>query len=98
MFFLHDLWMGRISPIERCVQKGSEFDNLLSESAQLEADFCCNLTKDQRTVYEELYDKHIRMMAISEEECFIEGFQMGARVLLDILVNYRPSGMPLINS
>ena len=98
MFFLHDLWMGRISPIERSVRKGSEFSNLLSESAQLEADFCRNLTKDQRTVYEELYDKHIRMMAISEEECFIEGFQMGARVILDILVNYRPSGMPLINS
>ena len=98
MFFLHDLWMGRISPIERSVQKGSEFSNLLSQSAQLEADFCCNLTNDQRSAYEELYDKHIRMMAISEEECFIEGFQMGARVILDILVNYRPSGMPLINS
>ena len=98
MFFLHDLWMGRISPIERSVQKGSEFDNLLSESAQLESDFCHGLTKDQRSAYEELYDKQIRMMSIAEEECFIEGFQMGARVILDILVNYRPSGMPLINS
>ena len=98
MFFLHDLWMGRISPIERSVRKGSEFSNLLSESAQLEADFCRGLTNDQKATYEALYDKHIRMMAISEEECFIEGFQMGARVLLDILVNYRPSGMPLINS
>ena len=98
MFFLHDLWMGRISPIERSIQKGSEFDALLSQSAQQEADFCRSLTQAQKTAYEELYDKHIRMMAISEEECFIEGFQMGARVILDILVNYRPSGMPLINS
>ena len=98
MFFLHDLWMGRISPIERSVQKGSEFDNLLSESAQLESDFCHGLTKDQRSAYEELYDKQIRMMAISEEECFIEGFQMGARVILDVLVNYRPSGMPLAST
>ena len=98
MFFLHDLWMGRISPIERSVQKGSEFSNLLSQSTQMEADFCRGLTQDQKATYEELYDKHIRMMAISEEECFIEGFQMGARVILDILVNYRPSGMPLINS
>ena len=98
MFFLHDLWMGRISPIERNIQKGSKFDDLLSQSAQLEADFCRGLTQDQKATYEELYDKHIRMMAISEEECFIEGFQMGARVILDILVNYRPSGIPLINS
>ena len=98
MFFLHDLWMGRISPIERSVQKGSEFDNLLSESAQLESDFCHGLTKDQRSAYEELYDKQIRMMSIAEEECFIEGFQMGARVILDILVNYRPSGMPLAST
>ena len=98
MFFLHDLWMGRISPIERSVQKGSEFSNLLSQSTQMEADFCRGLTQDQKATYEELYNKYIRMMAISEEECFIEGFQMGARVILDILVNYRPSGMPLINS
>ena len=83
MFFLHDLWMGRISPIERSVQKGSEFSNLLSESAQLESNFCHSLTQDQKTAYEALYDKHIRMMAISEEECFVEGFQMGARVILD---------------
>ena len=98
MFFLHDLWMGRISPIERSIKKGSEFDALLSQSAQQEADFCRGLTQAQKVTYEELYDKHIRMMAISEEECFIEGFQMGARVILDILTNYRPSGMPLQNS
>ena len=98
MFFLHDLWMGLISPIERIVQKGSEFSNLLSESTQLESDFCRSLTQDQKTTYEELYDKHIRMMAISEEECFVEGFQMGARVILDILVNCRTSGMPQYNS
>ena len=98
MFFLHDLWMGRISPIERSIQKSSEFDALLSQSAQQEADFCRGLTQDQKATYEELYDKHIRMMAISEEECFIEGFQMGARIILDILTNYRPSGIPMVNS
>ena len=98
MFFLHDLWMGRISPIERSIQKGSEFDALLSQSAQQEADFCRGLTNDQKATYEELYDKHIRMMSIAEEECFIEGFQMGARAILDILVNYRPSGMPLAST
>ena len=98
MFFLHDLWMGRISPIERSIQKGSEFDTLLSQSAQQEADFCRGLTNDQKVSYEALYDKHIRMMAISEEECFVEGFQMGARMILDILTNYRPSGMPMVNS
>ena len=78
--------------------KGSEFGNLLNESTQLESDFCRGLTQDQKVSYEKLYDKHIRMMAISEEECFIEGFQMGARVILDILVNYRPSGMPLAST
>ena len=98
MFFLHDLWMGRISPIERSIQKGSEFDDLLSESAQQEADFCHSLTQAQKAIYEELYNKHIRMMAISEEECFIEGFQMGARMILDVLTNYRPSGVTFENS
>ena len=91
MFFLHDLWMGRISPIERSIQKGSEFDDLLSQSAQQEADFCRSLTQAQKTAYEELYDKHIRMMAISEEECFIDGFRMGALMMADILMAPRIS-------
>ena len=54
MFFLLDLWMGRISPIERSIQKGSEFGKLLSQSAQQEADFCRGLTNNQKATYEAL--------------------------------------------
>ena len=98
MFFLHDLWQGNISPSERSIKSGSEFGKILSQSADLEAKFCKSLNQDQQAAYEELYDKHIRMMAISEEECFIEGFQMGARMILDVLTNYQPSGVTFENT
>ena len=98
MFILHDLWQGRISPIERSFRPGSEFGNLLHQSAELESQFCKTLNKDQKTVYEEIYDKQIRMMSIAEEECFIEGFQVGARMILDVLTNYQSSGIPLADS
>lgn len=79
MFFLHDLWMGRISPHRAQYPEGQRVRESSQPDAQLEADFCRSLTQDQKATYEELYDKHIRMMAIFEEECFIEGFQMRAR-------------------
>ena len=56
MFFLHDLWMGRISPIERSVQKGSEFSNLLNQSTQME----CHVNDGEGVGYGILVRRHDR--------------------------------------
>ena len=90
MYILHDLWQGHISPCERRVQKGSEFAKLLHSSAELEAAFCKGLTKEQNHAYDELNNSQMQMMSLAQEECFIEGFQIGARMILDVLINYQP--------
>ena len=91
MYMLHDLWQGNLSPSERRIQKGSEFAKLLHNSAELEAAFCKGLTKDQNRAYDELNNSQMQMMSLAEEECFIEGFQIGARMILDVLINYQPN-------
>ena len=94
MNILHDLWRG-ISPCERRVRKGSEFAKLLHSSAELEAAFCKGLTKEQIQAYDELNNSQMQMMSLAEEECFIEGFQIGARMILDVLINYQPNQLEL---
>lgn len=87
MHILHDLWRGNITPCERHIRKGSEFAKLLHNSAELEATFCKDLTKDQQQAYDELNSSQMQMMSIAEEECFIEGFRIGAQIVLDVLTN-----------
>ena len=95
MYILHDLWQGNISPCERRIQKGSEFAKLLHNSAELEAAFCKGLTKDQNRAYDELNNSQMQMMSLAQEECFIEGFQIGARMTLDVLTKYHPHQIQL---
>jgi hypothetical protein len=90
MYMLHDLWQGNISPSERLIQKGSEFAKLLHNSAELEAAFCKGLTKDQNRACDELNNSQMQMMSLAQKECFIEGFQIGARMILDVLTKYQP--------
>lgn len=94
MYILHDLWQGHITPCERHIRKGSDFAKLLHNSAELEAAFCKTLTKEQKTAYEDLSLSQMQMMGLAEEECFIEGFQIGARMILDVLTNYDPVRFP----
>lgn len=91
MYLLHDLWEGRISPCERHIRKGSEYAKLLHTSAELVTAFCKTLSKEQEAAYEEVHSNQMQMMSVAEEECFIEGFQIGARMILDVLTNYRPN-------
>jgi len=35
------------------------------------------------------------MMSLAQEECFIEGFQTGARMILDVLTKYHPHQIQL---
>ena len=91
MHILHNLWRGNVTPCERHVQKGSDFAKLLHISAELEAAFCKALSKEQQATYEDLHSAQMQMMALAEEECFVEGFQIGARMILDVLTNYQPN-------
>ena len=89
MFVLRELWRGNISPNERHIRKNSEYATLLQENTRLEDAFCGTLTAEQKKAYNDIYGGQVRMMSISEEEAFIQGFRIGARMLLDVFEDYK---------
>ena len=89
MFVLRELWRGNIMLSERQIRKNSEYATLLHENAELEHTFCETLTAEQKKAYNNIYGGQVRMMSISEEEAFIQGFRIGAGMLLDVIENYK---------
>lgn len=89
MYVLKDLWRGHISPRERYVCSNSEYQRVsykLCEELDL---FMENLTIEQREQYEKLEGLQFELMNISEEDTFIVGFRLGARMVLDVVGEYR---------
>ena len=89
MFVLRELWRGNITPGERQIRKNSEYATLLQENTELEHTFCETLTAEQKKTYNDIYGGQVRMMSISEEEAFIQGFRIGSRMLLDVIEDYK---------
>ena len=89
MFVLHELWRGNVMLSERQIRKNSEYATLLQENTELEHIFCETLTAEQKKAYNDIYGGQVRMMSISEEEAFIQGFRIGSRMLLDVIEDYK---------
>lgn len=88
MYILNDLWYGNITPRERYIRSGSEYQKLSDQfSSQLTA-FVKELSHDHRKQYESIEDLRARLNLISEEDSFVIGFRLGARIILDIVGDY----------
>ena len=85
MFVLDKLWRGEISPSERLVRPGSDYQKLSTqrnaESKRL-LEMISPEAKEQLEVVETL---RCDMTMLSEEDTFICGFQLGARLMMDII-------------
>lgn len=89
MYVLEKLWRGEISPTERCIRRGSKYqqasitfcermDNLLSE-----------LPSDTSKKLEALSDLKSDVTMMENEDFFIYGFRLGAGMVLDIIGDYK---------
>lgn len=88
MYVLEKLWRDGISPSERLVRPGSDYQKT-STQRNTEMKRLLELlspeAKAQLEVVEELkYD----MTMLSEEDVFICGFRLGARLMLDVMGAY----------
>ena len=93
MLILEKLWNGEISPWERAVQENSEYEALSHRTAELQSMIYKELSAEGRAVFDEYNDKEEQLADISEQDAFIKGVQIGARLVLDILGDY-PSQLP----
>ena len=85
MAILEELYNGNISPVEKCIKKGSEYHKLnVALMEQLE-EFTQALTDAQKRKYEKIIDGIYGLNAVVEKERFEDGFCLGAKLVLEII-------------
>ena len=88
MTILNELYNGNIEPAQRFVKKGSEYQSLQNEFAEMAEQLTATLNKEQKQLFLKVEDVLLNLNSISEEEIYIDGFCTGAKMLLEIL-NYK---------
>ena len=85
MYVLDKLWRGEITPSERLVRSGSDYQKVSSQrNAEMKRllELLSPEATEQLEIVETLkYD----MTMLSEEDVFICGFRLGARIILDVI-------------
>ena len=88
MYALEDLWEGKIAPSDRGFQKGSKYEALTEQAHGFMESFRKELSAEGKRAWENYEDLQAELAEISEQDTFIRGFRLGARVILDVIGEY----------
>lgn len=88
MYVLRDLWRGEISPTDRRVRQGSEYQQRAAEVRKQMMEFAKVLSPEAKERMETITDLKHSLSMLAEEDVFIYGFRLGARMMLDIMGSY----------
>ncbi len=85
MAILEELYNGNIVPSEKFIKKGGEYQKVNDELSEKIEKLTCTLNSKEKDLCEEIGDGICKLSYISEKECFIEGFRLGAQIMREIL-------------
>ena len=88
MYILRDLWRGEISPTDRRVRQGSEYQQRAAEVRKQMMEFAQVLSPEDKKRMEAINDERHSLSMMEEEDVFIYGFRLGARMMLDVMGDY----------
>ena len=88
MYVLKELWRGEISPTDRRVRQGSEYQQTAKEVREKMGEFLEMLTPEAREQLEAINDLKSDLCVMANEDYFIYGFRLGARMILDVIGDY----------
>ena len=88
---LEELYHGNIAPSSKCSDRDSEyvkFLKIISDNEQKLTAFLHGVPETEREqhLFSQLINAQNEVLDFSERERFIEGFQLGARFLLDTFI------------
>ena len=89
MYVLRELWRGEVSPTDRRVRQGSEYQQRAAEARKQIAEFAAMLSPEGKEQMETINDLNHDLSMMAEEDVFIYGFRMGARMILDVIGDYK---------
>lgn len=88
MDVLRELWRGDISPTDRRVRQGSEYQQTAKEIREKMGEFLEMLSPEARERLEAINDLKSDLSVMANEDYFLYGFRLGARMILDIIGDY----------
>ena len=86
MLFLEEFWNGNIAPGEGRYHSNKEYKDAWRLLEQLEDELKKRLSSEEWELFTRYQDAERSTEVISNADIFIEGFRMGARVILDVLL------------
>ena len=89
MYILDDMWNGNVSQTDRFVRKGSRYSKLAKLNNDYVEEIQKELSDEGKKVFDNFFDTQMELTDISEKDTFIRGVRLGARLMLDILGEYR---------
>lgn len=82
---LEELYYGNIVPNEKHAKLSDELKELLKLLNRNEDEFSKTLFDEQKVTFEKYKDCNREISEISERETFLCGFQLGARIIIEVM-------------
>ncbi len=84
---LEDLYYGNLFPQEKCAKLDDEVKELLKLLNRNEEKLISTLSDEQKETFEKYKDCNREISEICEREIFLNGFRLGARIIIDVVNN-----------
>ena len=91
MRMLSELWYGNIEPQDRTIPRDKEYNQLLKRICDYEEQFRGIFSPEQQKAFEDYENAAISVTAICEEASFVEGFRLGAKIMMEVLEDLKPA-------
>lgn len=89
MYVLQELWRGNISPGERYIRSDSEYKKVCQKASDEVDKLYSQITPEAQQIFDNFYQLNSDMLMLSEEDAFISGFRLGAKIILDVLGEHK---------
>lgn len=83
MNILEDLYYGNIVPNEKCAKLNSEVKELLKLLNRNEVKLTVTFSEKQKITFEKYKDCNREISEICEKDAFLNGFRLGARIIIE---------------
>ena len=85
MNILEDLYYGNIVPNEKCARLDDEVKGLLKLLNRNEEKLTATLSEEQKETFEKYKDCNQEISEIGERNAFLNGFRLGARIIIEVV-------------
>ncbi len=87
MDILEDLYYGNLFPHEKCAKLDDETKELLVLLNRNEEKLIATLSDEQKETFEKYKDCNREISEICERNAFLNGFRLGARIIIEVVNN-----------